>query len=39
MSAPIRAHAHALNRAAILLWVIAPVLVCGGWAAVIPLFC
>lgn len=33
------AHAHALNRAAIVLWVIAPVLVCAGWAEVIPLFC
>jgi hypothetical protein len=33
------AHAHALNRAAILLWVIAPVLVCASWAAAIPLFC
>jgi hypothetical protein len=37
--APLRAHAHALNRAAILLWVIAPVLVCASWATVIPLFC
>jgi hypothetical protein len=37
--APRFAHAHALNRVATVLWVIAPVLVCAGWATVIPLFC
>lgn len=36
---PRRAHTHALNRADTVLWVIAPALVCAGWAAVFPLFC